>query len=123
MPVSFAMAFPGCHIARRMETFLSKSIAAQLCIGRQALHGETSEGSHTFWERGGLRCDARSWIAQRLGCRVLRVKTQRSTVLLPTEDAINILLGKYPDHVPRGEPLGIEISRRQGAALITMRFL
>jgi multidrug efflux system outer membrane protein len=25
-----------------------------------------------------------------------------------TEDAINILLGKYPDNVPRGEPLGIE---------------
>jgi outer membrane protein, multidrug efflux system len=27
-----------------------------------------------------------------------------------TEDAINILLGKYPDNVPRGEPLGIETS-------------
>src|SRR6202008_1555211 len=25
-----------------------------------------------------------------------------------TEDAINILLGKYPDNVPRGQPLGIE---------------
>jgi outer membrane protein, multidrug efflux system len=25
-----------------------------------------------------------------------------------TEDAINILLGKYPDNVPRGEPLGVE---------------
>src|SRR6202008_2505645 len=25
-----------------------------------------------------------------------------------TEDAINILLGKYPDNVPRGEPLGTE---------------
>jgi outer membrane protein, multidrug efflux system len=25
-----------------------------------------------------------------------------------TEDAINILLGKYPDNVPRGKPLGIE---------------
>jgi outer membrane protein, multidrug efflux system len=25
-----------------------------------------------------------------------------------TEDAINILLGKYPDNVPRGEPIGIE---------------
>src|SRR6202008_3980410 len=25
-----------------------------------------------------------------------------------TEDAINILLGKYPDNVPRGMPLGIE---------------
>jgi outer membrane protein, multidrug efflux system len=25
-----------------------------------------------------------------------------------TEDAINILLGKYPDNVPRGDPLGIE---------------
>jgi multidrug efflux system outer membrane protein len=25
-----------------------------------------------------------------------------------TEDAIYILLGKYPDNVPRGEPLGIE---------------
>jgi outer membrane protein, multidrug efflux system len=25
-----------------------------------------------------------------------------------TEDAINILLGKYPDNVPRGAPLGIE---------------
>jgi len=27
-----------------------------------------------------------------------------------TEDAINILLGKYPDNVPRGMPLGIEAS-------------
>jgi outer membrane protein, multidrug efflux system len=27
-----------------------------------------------------------------------------------TEDAINILLGKYPDNVPRGKPLGIETS-------------
>ena len=25
-----------------------------------------------------------------------------------TEDAVNILLGKYPDNVPRGKPLGIE---------------
>src|SRR6202008_4465363 len=25
-----------------------------------------------------------------------------------TEDAINILLGKYPDNVSRGQPLGIE---------------
>ena len=25
-----------------------------------------------------------------------------------TEDAINILLGRYPDNVPRGEPIGIE---------------
>jgi multidrug efflux system outer membrane protein len=25
-----------------------------------------------------------------------------------TEDAINILLGKYPDNVPRGMPLGID---------------
>src|SRR5271154_5032989 len=25
-----------------------------------------------------------------------------------TEDAINILLGKYPDNIPRGQPLGIE---------------
>jgi multidrug efflux system outer membrane protein len=25
-----------------------------------------------------------------------------------TQDAINILLGKYPDNVPRGEPIGIE---------------
>ena len=28
-----------------------------------------------------------------------------------TEDAINILLGKYPDNVPRGKPLGIETER------------
>src|SRR6202035_5140724 len=27
-----------------------------------------------------------------------------------TEDALNILLGKYPDNVPRGMPLGIETS-------------